>query len=325
MSHTSAMPATTSSWRSDATVRLRHRWQPPIPGGEALPLLVALQPDLRIVNLEAAVTTADRPWPGKAVHYRLHPANVACLQAAGIDACCLANNHVLDWGLNGLAETLRSLHQVQGPARLPLPEGGRLLLFAWALASSGVPLTWGARLDQPGVALLPAIDRGTAKWMSGCIRRQRCRGDRVVVALYWGANWVPVVPEAHRWLARQLIDLAEVDVVYGHSSHHPLPLEIHAGKLILYGCGDLINDSEGLPLHGPWRSDLVCCHLLDLDPDTGALLGLTLNPFQLHRRLAVGAALPQWRRVLRADPGRRPLCRRTLHRLRLQLRTPRHD
>ncbi|MEN9496501.1 MAG: hypothetical protein RLZZ137_1541, partial [Cyanobacteriota bacterium] len=135
----------------------------------------------------------------------------------------------------------------------------------------------------------------------------------------------PVVPEAHRWLARQLIDLAEVDVVYGHSSHHPLPLEIHAGKLILYGCGDLINDSEGLPLHGPWRSDLVCCHLLDLDPDTGALLGLTLNPFQLHRRLAVGAALPQWRRVLRADPGRRPLCRRTLHRLRLQLRTPRHD
>ena len=72
-------------------------------------------------------------------------------------------------------------------------------------------------------------------------------------------------------------------MVYGHSSHHPLPLEIHAGKLILYGCGDLINDSEGLPPHGPWRSDLVCCHLLELDPATGALLALTLHPFQLHR------------------------------------------
>lgn len=270
---------------------------PSAPWGEALALLEALQPDLRLVNLELAITCSDHPWPGKAVHYRMHPANVDCLQAAGIDACCLANNHVLDWGLNGLAETLRSLrlagiasvgaglslHQAQGPARLPLADGSRLLLFAWALASSGVPADWGARLDRPGVALLPAIDAGIAKWLAHCIRRQRRRGDRVVVSLHWGGNWVEQVPEAHRWLAHQLIDLAGVDVVFGHSSHHPLPLEIHAGRLILYGCGDLINDYEGLPPHGPWRSDLVLLHVLDLDAGSGALLRLALHPYQLRR------------------------------------------
>ena len=266
------------------------------PWGDALAALDALAPDLRLVNLECAITRADRPWPGKAVHYRLHPANVEVLRAARIDACCLANNHILDWGLNGLAETLRSLrlariasvgaglslHQAQGPAQLPLAGGGRLLLFAWALASSGVPSDWAALPDRPGVALLPGIDTGTAKWLARCIRRHRRRGDRVVVSLHWGANWVPVVPEAHRWLARQLIDLADVDVVFGHSSHHPLPLEIHRGRLILYGCGDLINDYEGLPPHAPWRSDLVCLYAVDLDAVSGALQGLTIHPFQLR-------------------------------------------
>src|SRR5262249_15530203 len=65
--------------------------------------------DVRIVNLETSVTTSDDPWPGRGIHYRMHPANVGCLTAAGIDCCCLANNHVLDWGHPGLEETLRVL------------------------------------------------------------------------------------------------------------------------------------------------------------------------------------------------------------------------
>ena len=94
---------------------------------------------------------------------------------------------------------------------------------------------------------------------------------------------MPAIPEQHRWLAQQLIDLAGVDVVYGHSSHHALPLELHGDRLILYGCGDLINDYEGLPAHAPWRSDLVCLYGLELDGDSGALRRLVLHPFQLKR------------------------------------------
>lgn len=264
--------------------------------GDSLAWMQRFQPELRLVNLETAITTSDQPWPGKTVHFRLHPANTACLQAARIDGCSLANNHSLDWGFNGLAETLHVLrlagiqsagaghtpHQAQRPASWALPQGGRLLLFAWACTSSGVPPAWGASPCHPGVALLSRIDSATVRWLVRCIQRRRRTGDIVVVSLHWGANWVPVIPEQHRWLARQLIELAGVDVVFGHSAHHPLPMEIHHGRLILYGCGDLINDYEGLPAHAPWRSDLVCLYGVELERSSGALCALELQPFVLR-------------------------------------------
>ena len=266
------------------------------PWGEALAWMRGFGATHRIVNLETAITTEPCTWAGKAVHFRMHPANVATLLAGGIDACSLANNHSLDWGFNGLADTLLHLqqagiatagaghnpHQAQAPAVLPLADGGRLLLFAWAFSSSGVPAAWAPQGNHPGVALLSGIDSGTVKWLARCIHRQRLPGDRVLVSLHWGANWVPVIPEQHRWLARQLIDSGAVDVVFGHSSHHPLPLELYRGKLILYGCGDLLNDYEGLPPHAPWRSDLVCLYGLELDPHSGALLSLELQPWAIR-------------------------------------------
>jgi poly-gamma-glutamate synthesis protein (capsule biosynthesis protein) len=288
-----------------------------------------LQPELRLVNLETTITSSDRPWPDKGVHFRLHPANITALQAARLDGCSLANNHSLDWGYTGLAETLRSLrqagiqsagaglspHQAQQPAHWQLGDGRQLLLFAWACTSSGVPPAWGVQPGKPGVALLSSVNSGSVKWLCRCINRQRRPGDRVVVSLHWGANWVPVVPEQHRWLARQLIELAGVDVVFGHSSHHPLPLEIYQGRLILYGCGDLINDYEGLPAHSPWRSDLVCLYGVELERCSGALTALELRPFQLRgfqlqeasaadrqlleHQMGLEAAPPGWR--VRAD------------------------
>src|SRR5688572_27161940 len=80
--------------------------------GEALPAIDAIGPDARIINLETAVTTSAAAWPGKDVHYRTHPDNVAVLQAGRIDCCVLANNHVLDWGYPGLLETLERLESV---------------------------------------------------------------------------------------------------------------------------------------------------------------------------------------------------------------------
>src|SRR4029453_6689562 len=66
--------------------------------GDALAELERVRPDARIVNLETAVTASDDAWSGKGIHYRMHPANVSCLTVAKLDCCCLANNHVLDWG-----------------------------------------------------------------------------------------------------------------------------------------------------------------------------------------------------------------------------------
>ncbi|HHZ10457.1 MAG TPA: CapA family protein, partial [Rhizobiales bacterium] len=117
--------------------------------GDALGEIGRRRPDLRIVNLETAVTARGRPEP-KGINYRMNPANIACLTAAGIDCCVLANNHVLDWGVDGLSDTLAALaaagiagagagldeEAAWRPAILDAP-GGRLLVLAVGCASAG--------------------------------------------------------------------------------------------------------------------------------------------------------------------------------------------
>ncbi len=76
--------------------------------GDALQELNHIAPDTRIINLETAVTTSQEFWPEKGINYRMHPRNIPCISAAKIDCCVLANNHVLDWGYDGLTETLTS-------------------------------------------------------------------------------------------------------------------------------------------------------------------------------------------------------------------------
>jgi len=84
--------------------------------GDALAELQRRHPQVRLINLETAVTRHGRPEP-KGINYRMHPANVGCLTAAGIDCCVLANDHVLDWGREGLRETLAAL-DAAGPGEV---------------------------------------------------------------------------------------------------------------------------------------------------------------------------------------------------------------
>lgn len=286
-------------------VRLAEAVSGPIPAGvpanyiwgEALAEMARIAPDLRIVNLETAVTTASHAWPGKGIHYRMHPANVDCLTAARIDCCGLANNHVLDWGRDGLEQTLRVLRQAGlhtagagadgdeawAPAALPLAGGRRLLVFACGTGSSGIPADWSAAPRHPGVALLPDLSDATARWLADEVERQRAPGDLVLVSIHWGGNWGLDVPPAHRDFAHGLIDLGAADIVHGHSSHHPMPIEVYRGKLILYGCGDLINDYEGIGAHGSLRSNVGCLYFATLALAGGDLQQLDIVPFQLKR------------------------------------------
>jgi poly-gamma-glutamate capsule biosynthesis protein CapA/YwtB (metallophosphatase superfamily) len=264
--------------------------------GEALALMDRFPDALRIVNLETSVTASDEAWPGKGIHYRMHPGNMECLLAARLAAVSLANNHVLDWGRAGLAETLASLERAglrsagagldeasaRTPAVLPVAGGGRLLFSAWALTSSGVPEDWAATATRSGIALLPDLSEDSAAQVAETIAALRGPGDLAIASLHWGGNWGFHIPSAHRAFAHRLIDLGAADVVHGHSSHHPLPIEVYRERPILYGCGDLLNDYEGIGGHGSLRCDCTCLYLLTLAA-SGALQALEIFPLQLCR------------------------------------------
>ncbi len=275
--------------------------------GDALAELDRVQPDARIANLETAVTVSDDAWPGKAVHYRMHPANVPVLSAARLDCCVLANNHVMDWGRQGLDETLASLRQAglrtagagadareaEAPAVIAPAGGARVLVFAVAMASSGVPPDWAAAPGRPGVALLEDLSSRSLEAIARRIEAHRLPGDVVVLSIHRGGNWGYDVGREERQFAHGLVQEAGVDVVHGHSSHHPRGIEIHHERLILQGCGDFINDYEGIAGWGEFRPELVLMYFPSLDAH-GALLGLHLEPLRMRRF-----------RLERARPGER--------------------
>ena len=72
-------------------------------------------------------------------------------------------------------------------------------------------------------------------------------------------------------------------MVYGHSSHHPRPIEVYHGRLILYGCGDLVNDYEGIQPFRAFRDDLRLLYFASVDPDSGELSALRMVPMRVRR------------------------------------------
>ncbi len=297
---------------------------PAWPWGESLAALERAAPDARILNLETSITRSDHFAPGKAVHYRMNPENLACLAAARPDVCTLANNHVLDLGREGLEETLdvlsaaglqatgagRDLEEAWRPAATSLEDGGRVLVFSMGSSTSGIPSSWAASDDRSGVAALGEPLAREAPVVLDRIRRWRREGDHVVASVHWGSNWGYQVEADQVAFAHALID-GGVDVVHGHSSHHPRPIEIYRDRPILYGCGDLINDYEGIAGHEAYRGDLRLLYLVDLGRRSGSLAGLRMLPFQAHRlRLrSASAADTEWlRSVLQRErrvPGQR--------------------
>ena len=284
-------------------VTLAERHSGPIPRpltyrqlwGDALGELQRQKPETRIINLETALTTHDAPWPEKGIHYRMHPGNAGLLRAAGIDLCVLANNHTMDWGREGLTQTVETLKSqkmaIAGAGNdLPsatapgilTPKSGRLLVFAYATSCSGTPPSWKPDTAKPGVNVLDGLGTSAIGRVIDDVRRHRRPGDRLIISIHWGGNWGYDIPSAQRTFAHSLLDAGVADLIYGHSSHHPKRIEIYRNRLILYGCGDLINDYEGIGGQEAYRDDLAIMYFPRLNRD-GSLHSLEITPMKIHR------------------------------------------
>ncbi|AFM18011.1 putative enzyme of poly-gamma-glutamate biosynthesis (capsule formation) [Mycolicibacterium chubuense NBB4] len=291
------------------------------PWGDAAEVLAEVAPDVRLINLETTITVSGDFADRKAVHYRMHPDNMPALTAIAPDVCALANNHVLDFGHRGLADTCESLAAarikgvgagagLEAAQRLSVltPRAGhRVIIGSVATRSSGVPDSWAAHRDRPGLWLIrdPA-ERGSADDLAARVLALKRTGDVAIVSVHWGSNWGYGVGLSEVQFAHRLID-AGIDIVHGHSSHHPRPIELYRGKPILYGCGDVIDDYEGIGGHESYRPDLRLLYLISIDCGSGDVTALRMLPLRVRRmRLERASAIDtDWLRATMEHVSRR--------------------
>lgn len=262
--------------------------------GAALEELARVSPALRFINLETSITTSE-DWFLKGINYRMHPRHIELLKAAGVDGCMLANNHILDFGNSGLSETLECLNAIgirhagagmdrtsaEEPASFVLESGKRVLAFAFGVESSGIPESWAARADRAGVNYVANLSASSREHVSRVIGRHRKEGDLVILSIHWGGNWGYGITPEEREFARSLVVDAGVDVFWGHSSHHPKAFEICEGRPIFYGCGDLINDYEGIQGFEEYRADLSLMYFLEFDEASNWIHSIELVPVRI--------------------------------------------
>lgn len=269
---------------------------------ELLPILE--RADVRIGNLECALTRSQKPWRRyeKAFYFGADPRMTEVLTCAKIDGVSLANNHVLDFEEEGLLDTLfvldknqighagagHNLIEARQPVLLPVTRPVAQRKVALLSATDNEP-GFAASQTKPGTHYFPIdLDVAGLAWLDEAIAESRSQGAEIVVlSLHWGPNMVTEPSPVFRKFAQAAIDRG-VDVVHGHSSHVFQGIEIYREKPILYDTGDVLDDYAVDPeLRNDWS------FLFQLRFSEKELESLELFPLQLeygYTRLATGPA-----------------------------------
>jgi poly-gamma-glutamate capsule biosynthesis protein CapA/YwtB (metallophosphatase superfamily) len=243
------------------------------PWGDTLPMFH--DADINLVNLETAVTTFSRKWPDKVFNYRMHPGNIRALHFPPVDYAGLANNHTLDFCREGLVETVRTLkaagikfagagesrEEATRPAVIEIPRGpGRddslPVHHIHVYAGSDHPDLWSS---ESGFHLIDYTS-ATKKRLKQLLTDEKAQPapSIKIFSVHWGPNYCWHPDSDIRSMAHFLIDECEIDIIHGHSSHHVQGVEKYKGKLIIYGCGDFVDDYAVTPeyrnnLSAVWR------------------------------------------------------------------------
>jgi poly-gamma-glutamate synthesis protein (capsule biosynthesis protein) len=177
----------------------------------------------------------------------------------------------------------RNLGEAAAPAVMPIPGKGRVIVCAFGAPTSGVPLNWAATECDPGLNVLRDLSPRSVDRIAQAVFAVKARGDIAIASIHWGPNWGYEISSRTTKFARRLIDEAGIDVVHGHSSHHPKAIEVYRNRLILYGCGDFVNDYEGIDGYATFRDDLAIMYLPTIRASDGNLTALSMVPFVIRK------------------------------------------
>jgi len=271
--------------------RLKHA-PPRYPWGNVLPVFRSA--DVRICNLECVIADSGSPWTPKVFNFRSDRKNIRVLQAAGIDAVSLANNHSLDYGYDALLEMLplldhagikragagRSLEEAMQPGVLTAG-GMRIGLISF---TDNEP-RWEADAACPGVFYAP-VDLADSRAMRllQLVSEARAQTNLVVVAAHWGPNWGYQPQPHHIPFAHALVE-AGADIIFGHSCHVFQGIELYRGAAIMYGCGDFVDDYR---VHEVERNDQSFIFVVEVQDRQ--IVRLELRPTVITRHFQVRLA-----------------------------------
>ncbi|ANA39074.1 MULTISPECIES: CapA family protein [Geobacter] len=197
--------------------------------------------DLVVGNLEAPLTEGGREFRAKRFRFKASPAAAAALKRAGFSVMTLANNHMMDFGAEGLSDTIRHLNRNGiafagagssiADARREASVAVRGQTVAFLAYSLTQPIEFFAAAGRPGTA------PGYAGHYPADIRRVRSSADHVVVSFHWGQERA-ALPSPHQIEAAHRAIDAGADVVIGHHPHVLQGIEIYRGKPIFYSLGN---------------------------------------------------------------------------------------
>lgn len=214
------------------------------PWGDLLPDLRAA--DILFCNLETTLTRHTNAVP-KVFNFRADPDRARSLVAAGVDICSLANNHILDFGIEGMRETLDVLqsNDIAGVGAgsnlaaastcVVLERDGLRIGF---IAGTDNEPTWAADAETPGTHFVTVTDSAAVEQIAHNAAQQV---DVLVYSTHWGPNYRQAPPRSFQRFARRMID-AGVDIVHGHSAHIFQGIEVYKDGVILYDTGDFVDD-----------------------------------------------------------------------------------
>lgn len=257
--------------------------------GDMLP--VVRSADAFLINLECAITARVVRWHDghyKPFHFRADPAAVETLRAGRVDFAALANNHIADFGPDGLLDTISALDWVGiahagagrdlGAARAPAvltARGVRVAIVAFA----DYPRAWAATATSPGLNFTAvSVDDATFEPVAAAIAAASERADVVIFSIHWGPNMREHPPDEFRHFAHRVLD-AGATIFWGHSAHVVQGVEARSGGgAILYDTGDFVDDYAVDP---GLRNDLGALFLVRT---RGRIVeNVTLVPVRIHR------------------------------------------
>ena len=174
--------------------------------------------DLTIVNLEGPLTTSEK-IRGRKFNFRGLPEYVSILSGSSVEICNVANNHALDFGMDGLLETADVLEG----ADIGVSGFGRMYYTD----------VKGVRVGSLGFTEWDF----TQKQIEAAVRTARENCDLLIVSIHWGEEGSHMATSAQKRLGRAIVD-AGADVVLGTHSHVYGGVELYNGKYIVYSLGN---------------------------------------------------------------------------------------